>query len=38
MSNFFILTNKGVISHVSTLKTSIPFLHFFDGWQTSHSL
>lgn len=28
----------GVISHVATLKTSIPFLHFFDGWQTSHSI
>ena len=24
------------ISHLGTLKTSIPFLHFFDGFRTSH--
>ncbi|MDR1389903.1 MAG: pyruvate:ferredoxin (flavodoxin) oxidoreductase [Treponema sp.] len=27
-----------VISHASTLKSRIPFLHFFDGFRTSHEL
>jgi pyruvate/2-oxoacid:ferredoxin oxidoreductase alpha subunit/pyruvate/2-oxoacid:ferredoxin oxidoreductase beta subunit/Pyruvate/2-oxoacid:ferredoxin oxidoreductase gamma subunit len=27
-----------VISHLSTLETKIPFLHFFDGFRTSHSV
>jgi len=26
------------ISHLATLKTQIPFLHFFDGFRTSHEL
>lgn len=30
--------DMGIISHLSTLRTSIPFMHFFDGWQTSHSI
>ena len=25
-----------LISHLATLKTSVPFLHFFDGFRTSH--
>lgn len=25
-----------VISHIATLKTSVPFVHFFDGFRTSH--
>ena len=25
-----------LIAHLATLKTSIPFLHFFDGFRTSH--
>ncbi len=25
-----------LISHLSTLKTSVPFMHFFDGFRTSH--
>ncbi|KAJ5067223.1 pyruvate-flavodoxin oxidoreductase-related [Anaeramoeba ignava] len=28
----------GFISHLSTLKASIPFLHFFDGYRTSHEV
>ncbi len=24
-----------IVSHIASLKTSIPFLHFFDGWNTS---
>ncbi|MCL2608686.1 MAG: pyruvate:ferredoxin (flavodoxin) oxidoreductase [Treponema sp.] len=27
-----------VIAHASTLKARIPFLHFFDGFRTSHEL
>ncbi len=27
-----------LISHLSTIKSSIPFLHFFDGFRTSHEL
>lgn len=26
------------IAHLSTLKSGIPFLHFFDGFRTSHSI
>ena len=25
-----------LVAHLSTLKTSVPFLHFFDGFRTSH--
>ena len=25
-----------LVSHIATLKTGIPFMHFFDGYQTSH--
>ncbi len=27
-----------LIAHLSTLKTSVPFLHFFDGFRTSHEV
>ncbi|MDR2211491.1 MAG: pyruvate:ferredoxin (flavodoxin) oxidoreductase [Spirochaetaceae bacterium] len=27
-----------IISHASTLRSRIPFLHFFDGFRTSHEL
>ena len=27
-----------LISHLSTLRTSVPFLHFFDGFRTSHEV
>ena len=27
-----------LIAHSATLKTSVPFLHFFDGFRTSHEL
>jgi pyruvate-ferredoxin/flavodoxin oxidoreductase len=26
------------VSHVATLKTRVPFLHFFDGFRTSHEV
>ena len=25
-----------VVAHLATLKTSVPFIHFFDGFRTSH--
>ncbi|HED23889.1 MAG TPA: pyruvate:ferredoxin (flavodoxin) oxidoreductase, partial [Firmicutes bacterium] len=28
----------GLIAHLSTLKTRVPFLHFFDGFRTSHEV
>ncbi|MBK8807483.1 MAG: pyruvate:ferredoxin (flavodoxin) oxidoreductase [Bacteroidales bacterium] len=28
----------GAVAHVSALKASIPFLHFFDGFRTSHEI
>lgn len=28
----------GFISHVATYKVSLPFLHFFDGFRTSHQI
>ncbi len=27
-----------LVSHLATLKASVPFLHFFDGFRTSHEL
>ena len=28
----------GMIAHIATFKTSIPFLHFYDGFRTSHEI
>ena len=30
--------NLALVSHLSSLKSSLPFLHFFDGFRTSHEL
>lgn len=30
--------DMSLISHISTLKSSVPFVHFFDGFRTSHEL
>ena len=27
-----------LVAHVSTLESSVPFLHFFDGFRTSHEI
>lgn len=27
-----------LVSHLSTLKSSVPFVHFFDGFRTSHEI
>ena len=28
----------GAISHLASIKGSVPFLHFFDGFRTSHEI
>ncbi len=28
----------GLVAHLATLKTRVPFLHFFDGFRTSHEV
>ena len=30
--------NLALVSHLSAIESSIPFLHFFDGFRTSHEL
>eukprot|EP01004_Peranema_trichophorum_P002658 NODE_16_length_5592_cov_268.649479_g13_i0.p1 GENE.NODE_16_length_5592_cov_268.649479_g13_i0~~NODE_16_length_5592_cov_268.649479_g13_i0.p1 ORF type:complete len:1810 (-),score=446.90 NODE_16_length_5592_cov_268.649479_g13_i0:99-5528(-) len=30
--------DMALVSHVATLKTSVPFVHFFDGFRTSHEV
>ncbi|GHU72736.1 pyruvate-flavodoxin oxidoreductase [Clostridia bacterium] len=30
--------DMALVSHISTLKSSVPFLHFFDGFRTSHEV
>ena len=30
--------DMALISHVATLKTRVPFMHFFDGFRTSHEV
>ena len=32
------IMDLGLLSHIATLKTRIPFLHFFDGMRTSHQI
>jgi pyruvate-ferredoxin/flavodoxin oxidoreductase len=28
----------GLVAHIAALKTNVPFLHFFDGFRTSHEI
>lgn len=28
----------GAVAHLSTIKGKVPFLHFFDGFRTSHEI
>ena len=30
--------DMALVAHLATLKTSVPFLHFFDGFRTSHEI
>lgn len=31
-------SNLAAVAHLSSLKSSLPFLHFFDGFRTSHEM
>ena len=37
-SNVCDAQNLAVVAHLSAIKGSIPFLHFFDGFRTSHEI
>jgi len=37
-SNVFDAQNLAAVAHLSAIKGSIPFLHFFDGFRTSHEI
>ena len=37
-SNVFDTQNLAAVSHLSAIKGSLPFVHFFDGFRTSHEL
>ncbi|MBR5856283.1 MAG: pyruvate:ferredoxin (flavodoxin) oxidoreductase, partial [Bacteroidales bacterium] len=30
--------DMGIVAHLSTIKSSVPFVHFFDGFRTSHEI
>ena len=37
-SNVQEVMDLGAVAHLSTLKSRVPFLHFFDGFRTSHEI
>ncbi len=37
-SNAQEIIDLGIVSHLSTLKSSVPFVNFFDGFRTSHEI
>lgn len=37
-SSVFDAQNMAAVAHLSALKSSLPFLHFFDGFRTSHEI
>ncbi|GHU52934.1 pyruvate-flavodoxin oxidoreductase [Clostridia bacterium] len=37
-SNAQEVMDLGAVAHLSTLKSRVPFLHFFDGFRTSHEV
>jgi len=37
-SNVYDAQNLAAVAHLSALKGSLPFIHFFDGFRTSHEL
>ena len=37
-SNVYDAQNLAAVAHLSAIKASIPFLHFFDGFRTSHEI
>ena len=37
-TNVFDAQNLAAVAHLSAIKASVPFLHFFDGFRTSHEI
>jgi len=37
-SNVFDAQNLAAVAHLSSIKGSLPFVHFFDGFRTSHEI
>ncbi|MCL2106371.1 MAG: pyruvate:ferredoxin (flavodoxin) oxidoreductase [Oscillospiraceae bacterium] len=37
-SNVQEVMDLGAVAHLSTIKSRVPFLHFFDGFRTSHEI
>ncbi len=37
-SNVYDCQNLAAVAHLSAIKSSLPFLHFFDGFRTSHEM
>ena len=37
-TNVFDAQNLAAVAHLSAIKSSVPFLHFFDGFRTSHEI
>lgn len=37
-SNVFDAQNLAAVAHLAAIKASLPFLHFFDGFRTSHEI
>ena len=37
-SSVFDAQNLAAVAHLSAIKASVPFLHFFDGFRTSHEI
>lgn len=32
------IMDLGAVAHLSTIKGRVPFIHFFDGFRTSHEI
>ncbi len=37
-SNVQEVMDLGTVAHLSTIKGRVPFIHFFDGFRTSHEI
>ena len=37
-TNVFDAQNLAAVAHLSAIKSSVPFMHFFDGFRTSHEI
>ena len=37
-TNVYDAQNLSAVAHLSTIESSVPFLHFFDGFRTSHEI